>query len=292
MKKKLTAFFAAIMIFALSFSFLAFAKRPETRQAPRLVDKAKLIEKSDEQELLTRLDEISEELQFDFVIATVKTTDGKDIETFTDDYFDNNGFGYGSEHNGTALIISMEPRAVYIGGYGEGTEYFDYSDAQSIIDVFYGDLKNGNYASVAETYIDQAKTYVDSGRSGDTDYDYPQDDDYDYSEDDGASSSSIIFVLNWKTYILIPIIVGIILSFITVALMTRGLKSVRKKTSASDYVVPGSMNLTRSEDYFLYRHITRTEIPKSDDSGDSSFGSGGTHISSSGTSSSGGGRSF
>ncbi len=278
MKKRISAFIAAVMVFVLSFSFLAFAARPETRQALRLVDKAKLIEKADEEAFLEKLDAISEELQFDFVVATVKTTGGKDMQTFTDDYFDENGFGYDSSHNGVALVISMNPRAVYIGGYGEGTNYFDYDDAQNIIDVFYSELKSGDYSAVVEKFIDQAKTYVDYGREG-------------YSEMPSVSKTEA-FLINWKMSILVPVVIGIILAFITVAFMTKGLKSVRKKESATDYVVPGSMRLTRQEDCFMYRNVTRTPIPKSDDSGSSSFGSSGTHTSSSGTTSSGGGRSF
>ena len=90
MKKRISAFIAAVTVFVLSFSFFAFAARSEARQALRLVDKAKLIEKADEEAFLEKLDTISEELQFDFVVATVKTTGGKDIQTFTDDYFTEN----------------------------------------------------------------------------------------------------------------------------------------------------------------------------------------------------------
>ena len=49
MKKRISAFIAAVTVFVLSFSFFAFAARPEARQALRLVDKAKLIEKADEE---------------------------------------------------------------------------------------------------------------------------------------------------------------------------------------------------------------------------------------------------
>ena len=181
MKKRISAFIAAGTVFVLSFSFFAFAARPEAGQALRLVDKAKLIEKADEEAFLEKLDTISEELQFDFVVATVKTTGGKDIQTFTDDYFDENGFGYDSSHNGVALVISMNPRAVYIG---------------------------------VENFIDQATTYVDYGREG-------------YSEMPTVSKTEA-FLINWKTSILAPVAIGIILAFITVAIMTKGLMSLSK----------------------------------------------------------------
>ncbi len=286
MKKRFLAFLAAVLMLALSVSFLGFAaaKKPETRQVPRLVDEANLIDAADEKELLSSLDSLSELYQFDFVAATVKSTGGKDIVAFSDDYFDYNGFGYGDDDSGVALIISMDPRVVYISGCGEGTKYFDYNDAQNIIDVFYSDLKAGNYASVVKTFISEAESRVDAGRNG-----------YSYGGDlDSGLPANVrfsVFLGNWKTTILIPVLLGIVLAFITVSFLKRGLKSVRKKESAADYEVPGSLKLTRNEDYFLYSNISRTRRAQDNDSG-SFFGSGGSHTSSSGNSHSGGGRSF
>ena len=94
--------------------------------------------------------------------------------------------------------------------------------------------------------------------------------------------------------LLAPVVIGIALAFATVSFMTKGLKSVRKKESAADYVVPGSMRLTRNEDVFLYSNVSKTAKVQdnSDSSSGSSYGSSGSHESSSGNSHSGGGRSF
>lgn len=290
MKKRIVSFLTALFVLLLSFSFLSFAEfslaaeKPDERLVERLNDEADLIDDADEEKLLSRLNEISEEKQFDFVIGTVNSTDGRDIVEFSDDYFDYNGFGYGDEDDGVALIISMDPRACYISGCGEGIQYFQYDDVQEMIDRFYDDLKAGNYAEVCSIFIDDAANRVESGRAGvDVDGD---DYDYDY-HDDGYSRFSFI---PWPQYLLISLAVGIILAFITVAIMKKGLKSVAEKKNAADYEIPGSMNLTRREDAFLYSNVTRTEIPRNDDS--TSFGSSGSHTSSSGNSHSGGGRSF
>ena len=278
MKKRILAFAAAVMVLALSLCVFSLAAvKPETRQVPRLVDKANLIDEADEKRLLERLDSLSEQYQFDFVAATVKTTGGKEIVEFSDDYFDYNGFGYGKDDSGVALIISMNPRIVYISGCGEGTKYFDYGDAQKIIDVFYGDLKAGNYAAVVDTFIDEAQRSVEFGRNG-----VP------------FSYRLQTLLPNWMVTLLAPVVIGIALAFATVSFMTKGLKSVRKKESAADYVVPGSMRLTRNEDVFLYSNVSKSAKVQdnSDSSSGSSYGSSGTHTSSSGNSHSGGGRSF
>ncbi len=278
MKKRVLAFAAAVMVLALSLCVFSLAAvKPETRQVPRLVDKANLIDEADEKRLLERLDSLSEQYQFDFVAATVKTTGGKEIVEFSDDYFDYNGFGYGKDDSGVALIISMNPRIVYISGCGEGTKYFDYDDAQEIIDVFYGDLKAGNYAAVVDTFIDEAQRSVEFGRNG-----VP------------FSYRLQTLLPNWMVTLLAPVVIGIALAFATVSFMTKGLKSVRKKESAADYVVPGSMRLTRNEDVFLYSNVSKSAKVQdsSDSSSGSSYGSSGSHESSSGNSHSGGGRSF
>lgn len=278
MKKRVLAFAVAVMVLALSLCVFSLAAvKPETRQVPRLVDKANLIDEADEKRLLERLDSLSEQYQFDFVAATVKTTGGKEIVEFSDDYFDYNGFGYGKDDSGVALIISMNPRIVYISGCGEGTKYFDYDDAQEIIDVFYGDLKAGNYATVVDTFIDEAQRSVEFGRNG-----VP------------FSYRLQTLLPNWMVTLLAPVVIGIALAFATVSFMTKGLKSVRKKESAADYVVPGSMRLTRNEDVFLYSNVSKTAKVQdnSDSSSGSSYGSSGSHESSSGNSHSGGGRSF
>lgn len=278
MKKRILAFAAAVMVLALSLCVFSLAAvKPETRQVPRLVDKANLIDEADEKRLLERLDSLSEQYQFDFVAATVKTTGGKEIVEFSDDYFDYNGFGYGKDDSGVALIISMNPRIVYISGCGEGTKYFDYGDAQKIIDVFYGDLKAGNYAAVVDTFIDEAQRSVEFGRNG-----VP------------FSYRLQTLLPNWMVTLLAPVVIGIALAFATVSFMTKGLKSVRKKESAADYVVPGSMRLTRNEDVFLYSNVSKSAKVQdnSDSSSGSTYGSSGSHTSSSGNSHSGGGRSF
>ena len=279
MKKRIVAVISAVLIFALSFSFLCFAETiPDHRLVPRMNDQAELVDSATESELLERLDELSESLNFDIAIATVKTTNGKDIIAFSDDYFDYNGFGLGDDRSGVVLIISMDPRECYISACGEGTAYFDYDDCQNIIDDFYDDLKSGNYGSVFGTFIDDAEQYVDFGRNGKS---------VSYRLDSMKA--------DWGFAIALPIAIGIILAFVTVGILTRRNKSVAMKANAADYQVGNSLVITRNDEHFLYKNVTSTPIPSDDSSGGSggsSIGSSGTHISSSGSSHSGGGRSF
>ena len=91
-----------------------------------------------------------------------------------------------------------------------------------------------------------------------------------------------------RGWILVAIIVGFILSFITVGNMKSKLKTVRFQPAANSYMKAGSMNITESRDMFLYNTVTRTAKPKDSDSG----GGSSTHTSSSGSSHGGGGGKF
>lgn len=59
---------------------------PETRQLPRLVDRADLLSELEEEELEARLDEISERQQADVVVVTVNSLDGKSAQDYADDF--------------------------------------------------------------------------------------------------------------------------------------------------------------------------------------------------------------
>lgn len=59
---------------------------PETRQLPRLVDRAVLLSELEEEELEARLDEISERQQADVVVVTVNSLDGKSAQDYADDF--------------------------------------------------------------------------------------------------------------------------------------------------------------------------------------------------------------
>ena len=66
------------------------------------------------------------------------------------------------------------------------------------------------------------------------------------------------------------------------------MKTVRMKPDAADYMVNGSLQITRSNDVFLYHQVTKTAKPKDDDSG----GGSSVHTSSSGETHGGSGGSF
>lgn len=64
--------------------------------------------------------------------------------------------------------------------------------------------------------------------------------------------------------VIVCILIGLVIGFITVMLMKGQLKSVYQRSGAEDYVAAGSLDLQVSTDRFLYENTTRTPRPKND----------------------------
>lgn len=257
--KRLLCILAAVLVFVSCFAFAAAAETiPDERQVERFADNADIIPDEDEAEILKMLNEISESREFDVIILTTATTGLKDPEEYADDYYDYNGCGYGSNHDGVILLISMDPRYIHIGTCGKGMKIIDDGEIDQLIDTFYDDILNGDYSSACKTFAKETESKIVS--------------------------------FNRRPILLIPIalIAGFIFSCIAVSGMKDKHKTVRFKAEALNYEVPGSLALINKSDSFLYANVVSVPIPKETRSG----GSGGGHVSSSGMSHGGGGRSF
>ena len=72
------------------------------------------------------------------------------------------------------------------------------------------------------------------------------------------------------TYLLIGLAVGLVVALIITGIWKRQLKSVRSKSAAADYVLPGSLQITGSQDLYLYSTVTKVKRQQSSSSGSSS----------------------
>lgn len=264
MKKRL---FAALLALILCFCTGGSAFAAEEK-LPRVVDGADLLTRSEEAVLLEKLDEISERQQLDVVVVTADTLEGKSPRAYADDFFDYNGYGYGSSHDGVLLLVSMEDRDWWISTTSYGITAFTDAGIDYIGDQIQPELSDGNYAQAFEIFAEQSDAFITQARSGDP---------YD-SHNLPKGPFDLVFNL------VIALVIGLVVALIVTGVMRGKLKSVRSQYTATDYVRPGSMKVTESRDFFLYRHVSRRPKPK--DSGS------GTHRSSSGRSHGGGGGKF
>lgn len=235
----------------------------------RLTDEAGLLTDQEKSGLLARLDEVSERQKMDIVIVTTNSLHGSSAMDYADDFYDENGYGYGLGKDGVLLLISMEERDWWISTCGYGITAFTDGGIEYLSEQFLKDLSDGKYEAAFQTYISQCDDFITQARKG--------------RPYDRANLPHEPLTPLW---ILAALGIGLVSALIAVAVMKGRLKTVRSQGAAGSYVREGSMHITDSREFFLYRNVHRTARPKQTSSGSS------THTSSSGVSHGGGGGKF
>lgn len=239
-----------------------------------VVDNADLLTQTEENELSEKLQDISDELQFDVVVVTTNSTGSKTATEYADDYFDYNGYGRGSNNDGALFLVDMGDRKWAISTSGYGIEAIVDSALDDMEEEIVPYLKSGDYDGAFNEFADLTYDIVNDAKNGKS-----------------YSNSTTSTTKNHKdigTNLIVAFSIGAGISLIIILVYRSKLKPVEFQKEAKEYIVPGSFNLRRSDDVFLYFNITKVPIPKNNDSDDS----GSFHSSSSGSSHGGSSGSF
>ncbi|MCM1134236.1 MAG: TPM domain-containing protein [Clostridium sp.] len=266
------------VIFALFLSVMAVLPVWAAGDLPRLLDYADILSDSEEAELLEKLDEISMRQQMDVVAVTVDSLEGKNAADYADDFYDENGYGFGEEGDGILFLLSMREREWYISTKGYAITVFTDAGLDYMSEKIVLNLKDGAYAEAFMEFADYCDDYITQAAMG-APYDV-----------DNLPREPFPFVL----FLVICFAIAFVIALIATGIMRAQLKSVASRTRADDYVKSGSLQLTKKNDLFLYRHLERREKPKESGSTGGARSSGGstTHRSSSGATHGGRGGKF
>jgi len=238
---------------------------------PLVYDEADLLTDSEESALIAELESISDDTNMDVVVALVNSTGELSPMEYADDFFDYNGYGRGADRDGLVLLISMEQSDWWISTRGYAITAFTDAGIEYIGEQVTPYLSEGEYAAALNEFAAQCDTFIAQAKTGDPfdTHNLPKE------------------PFNPLMALVIALIAGFIIGKIYTGKLKGQLKTVRKQTAASGYVRNGSLNVTNSNDFFLYRNISRTAKESSSSDGGSS-----THKSSSGASHGGGGGKF
>lgn len=239
-----------------------------------VVDNADLLTQTEENELSEKLQDISDELQFDVVVVTTNSTGSKTATEYADDYFDYNGYGRGSNNDGALFLVDMGDRKWAISTSGYGIEAIVDSALDDMEEEIVPYLKSGDYDGAFNEFADLTYDIVNDAKNGKS-----------YSN---STTSTTKNHKNIGTNLIVAFSIGAGISLIIILVYRSKLKPIKFQKEAKEYIVPGSFNLRRSDDVFLYFNITKVPIPKNNDSDDS----GSFHSSSSGSSHGGSSGSF
>lgn len=237
---------------------------------PRVSDGADLLTVDQEAQIEDKLDEISEKQQCDVVIVTTESLDGKPAEAYADDYFDENGYGIGSDYSGILFLISMDERKWAISTYGYGMVAFTDEGQEYIMEQCLSYLSDGEFYEAFTRFADLCDDFLKEAREGSP---------YDKGHMPFAFPPVITIPL--------AILIGAAIAFLITLSMKMQLKPVVRQNGARAYEKTGSLKLKNSREIFLYSHVSRQKIEKQESSGGSS-----THTSSSGRSHGGSSGSF
>lgn len=236
MKKNIRLIICTVML-CICCMTSAFATTPA---APKYItDNASVLSTAEVTALSQKLVGISYERDFAVVIVAVPNTDDFSAEYMAINHYENNGFN----SNGIILLIATESRDYWIQPFGTGLDRFDDYAIMDIEDSIVPLLSQGNYYESFNKFADM----VDNS-----------------------------FKFPWLKYIVIALIIGAILSLITVIRMHSKLKSVKAQTTANMYTKENSLLITSCRDFYLYRRMTRTPIPRNNGSGGRSSSSRGS----------------
>lgn len=220
---------------------MALAIQVSAAQLPRLVDGADLLSEYQEAELLEELDRVSQELQADVVIITLESCEGNSADAVIEAIYDGYDYGFGSDRDGVMLLISMAERDYRITCKGIADQAISWSDLERIGEDVAGYLSDGDYVRGFEVFIERCAYEINGERNG--------------------------FPFRFGRNLVVSVVIGFVAAFIATGVMRAKLKSVRSRAGAREYTRPGSMQLTRSSDLFLYRTTDRRRKPQSDSSG-------------------------
>ena len=238
-----------------------------------VIDDAGLLTESEKTKLLAMAEEISTKQQCDVAVVTNWSLDGKDSQTYADDYFDYNGYGYGENHDGILLLVSMEERdyAITTTGYGI-TAFTDYG-LDYLVDRILPDLSDGDYYDCFRTYFETCDDLLTQARNGTP---------YDVHTSDGLEGQRLRRTIMSPAFLLVALGLGFLLSLIPLAILKSQVKNVKWNRDAGNYVKNDSLVLNNKRDVYLYANTTSRVI----DTGNRGSGGGGstTHFGSSGIS--------
>lgn len=252
---------------------IALAALPVSAAGEHVYDEYGLMDAEQGAQLERFAAEVSEAHGFDVVIHTVpdfRDYGFSDVYDYAVQFYEAGNF----RDNGSMLVLSMAERDYCVIFSGSvGAEAFTETGRDDLERAFLGFFRGGDYPTGFWSYIDSCDKYLTAYEQGS-----PIGSGTDHSQEGYIPYYDTVQEKPSPALALIP---GIIAAIITGVCMAIPMRSAKEKHDASDY--SSRLNLTRRQDMFLHRTVTRTPKPQNN----SSSGGGGSFHHSSGSSMSG-----
>lgn len=257
LSKNWPIFFLALLVFLAIGGGAAFAVADQ-----HIYDNAGLLSEPEAVELEAYAAEQSRVHGADFIFLTTDSTDGKLIETYMGDFFDQWAVENNQE-NAVLLTIDMGNRQVFLSGFGTAESRLDDGRIDMVLDRIVPYMQAGDYGTAFRETVATSNRYME------------------YRP--GVNPDSI-FLKTW-----FQAAVALLLGGGVVGAMLYN-SGGRVTTSSRTYMDSDHTRVRSSEDRFRNKTVTRSKIPQNKSGGGGGFGGGG--MTGGGRSYSGGGRGF
>lgn len=281
-----------VLILLLCVTFLIPLIQPVLASEPKIIDNADILTDTEEALLEDKAQSLVTEYSMDVVILTIETLSGQISSDYADDYFDYNGYGIGPDYSGVLLLLSMDEREWAISTCGQTIYALTDYGIQQLFSSIAGYLSEDRYYEAFDRYLNELPYYFKAYQSGKPidGYRDPYDGPGSYEPVPG---DNIVYYPepekgfgDYAMMFLISLAIGSAAGGITLLVLRGQMNTARAQSDAQNYMIPGSYNLKRYQDIFLYSNVSRQRKPEHNSSG----GGGGSsvHTSSSGRSHGGG----
>lgn len=215
---------------------------------PYVTDKAGLLTAQELSALEDRAKDISSRYDLGVYIIVLddfqKYSNYRSISNAAMDIYDSYGLGMGEDKSGVTLMLSMAERDYILDFFGSRADYaFTEAGRDRMEERVVSHLRSNNYYGAFTAWLDLCESYLRSAENG-TPVGQGELSSADWQED----SEGMGFL---------AVIPGILAAALTGAILVAPMRTAGQKTHASDYVVDGSLELTRRSDMFLRRSVTR-----------------------------------
>lgn len=227
----------------------------ESQITAPVYDEAGLLSETEKKQLTERAAAISEQYQCQVGILVLNDTGKYKVRDYMEAIFLRCGFGYGSEQSGILLGLSTAKRDWQLLTYGSGIQAITDYGTDYISESILKYLKKDQYYNAFDTFVTLADRFLEEAAAG-----TPFDTDHPARLTTMAKLKPYLFSFGIAFVIALVICLGLVGS----------MKVASSRKGAANYMTPGSFQLTKKRDYYLYTTVVRTKRETKSSSGSSS----------------------
>lgn len=272
--------FGFVLLLCLLFCLTAAIPASAEGQIGYVTDSADILTEEQERALEAKAAEISERYHCGVYIVTLQDyreyTQGE-VGNCAEELYSYFDLGYGSGRDGLLLLLSMNDRDYALTSYGNyGYYWFGDRNKTLLEENFLDDLRYNDWNGGFQDYLNHTEDILATAAANHLTLE-----NEDVSVHSLNYGDTYRYGVTGKLPVPARIAIGVglpcVLALIVCSIFKAQMKTAKLRTTAEEYVVPGSVNLRIKQDQFLHRTETRTKIESNSGSSRGGGGGGGFH---------------